>query len=62
MFFMRNKAYYLLLLIGTCASWATEPELCDVCVVFVERIDRIVFTFILSEAGYNFEHLICFAH
>ena len=25
--------------IGTCASWATEPELCDVRVVFVDKID-----------------------
>ena len=27
--------------IGTCASWATEPELCDVRVVYVDRIDRL---------------------
>ena len=47
-------------MIGTCASGAAEPELCVVHVMSVDRIDRILLTFFLSEAGYNFEHLVCF--
>ena len=46
--------------IGTCASWATEPELCDVRVLFVDRIDSLGFNlFFLPEAGYSFELLFC---
>ena len=41
--------------IGTCASGATNPELCNVCVLSVDRIYRIVVTFLLSEEGYHFE-------
>ena len=42
--------------IGTCASWATELELCDVRVVSVARLDRLGFNlFLLPEAGYSFE-------
>ena len=48
-------------MIGTCASGAAEAELCVVRVLSVDRIDRIVLTFLLSEAGYNFEHLVCFS-
>ena len=33
--------------IGTCASGAAEPELCVVRVLSVDRIDRIVLTFLL---------------
>ena len=46
--------------IGKCASGATEPELCDVRASSVNRI--VFFTFLLSEDGYNLEHLICFAY
>ena len=43
-------------MIGTCASWATELELCDVRVVSVARLDRLGFNlFLLPEAGYSFE-------
>ena len=28
---------------GMCASWATELELCDVRVVYVDRIERLGF-------------------
>ena len=49
-------------MIGTCASGATEPELCDVRVSSVDRIDRIVFYLSFSEAGYSFENLICFVY
>ena len=43
---------------GTCAYGAIEPELFDVHVLSVDRIDRIVLTFLLSEARYNFEHFV----
>ena len=47
--------------IGTFASRATEPELCDVRVVSVDKIDRLGFNlFLLPEAGYSFELLFCF--
>ena len=46
--------------IGTCASWATEPELCDVYVVSVDRIVSLGFNlFFLPEAGCGFERLVC---
>ena len=35
--------------IGTCASWATEPELCDVRVVSVDRIYRLGFNIFLLQ-------------
>ena len=34
--------------IGTCASWATEPELCDVFVVSVDRIVSLGFNLFFS--------------
>ena len=46
-------------MIVTCTSGAAEPELCDVHVLSVIRIDRIVVTFFKPEAGYDFEHLFC---
>ena len=49
------------MVIGTCASWAAEPELCDVRVVSVDRKDRLGFNlFLLPEAGYSFELLFGF--
>ena len=38
-------------------SRAAEPELCDVHVVSLVRIDRKVVTFFKPEAKYDFEHL-----
>ena len=48
-------------MIGTCASRETEPELCDVFVVSVDRIVSLGFNlFFLPEVGRSFERLVCF--
>ena len=38
--------------IGTCASWATEPVLCDVRVVSVDRLDRLGFILFFIARGW----------